>query len=277
MNLMEILKSKEGFNENERSICEYILSHSEELVHLSARELGRRTFTSSTVVVRLCQKLGYPSYSEFKVRFLVDMRTYNEDTFLEKDEHMISILNKVATKQQQAIEQMNVTVSMEDIKVLVKHLMDVDYIDVIALDVNKAIAEYACQNFYSAGKIANVYSSYHSQYMLTQLADKDHHVVFLISKSGKTRELLKIAKELRAHQIFCVALTSDIKSPLAQLSSLTLPCLFQDDFHSLQDMIFSESAIYLFNVLTAMLISYDYDRASELKEKYDQEYYKIHG
>lgn len=275
MNLIEIIKNKDGFNENEQSICEYILNHSEEIIHLSARELGRRTFSSSTVVVRLCQKLGYSSYNEFKVRFLIDIRTYNEDVFLEKNEHMISILNKVSTKQQKAIERMNVTIDVEDIRILMRHMMKYRYVDIIALDVNKAIAEYACHNFYTAGKIANVYSSYHTQYLFTQLADKDQHVVFLISKSGETKELVKIAKELKIYQIFSVAVTSDIRNPLAQLCSLTFPCLFQDDFHSLQDMVFSESAFYLFNVITAMLISYDYDRTSKLKENYNQEYDKI--
>lgn len=276
MNLLEVLKIKEGFNVNECSVSDYILEHCEDIIHLSARELGRRTFTSSTVVVRFCKKLGYDSFSNFKVKLLVDFRTTNNDVLLEKEEHILSIMNKVSTKQQQTIERMQASVSIKDIKELHTLLLQSSYVDIIASDVNKAIAEYACHGFFSAGKIAQVYATYHLQSMLSMLADPKSHIVFLISKSGTTKELVNIAQELHMHDIFTIAFTSNVKSPLAKVCSMAFPCLFQDDFHSLQDMMFTESAFYLFNCIVAMLISYDYDYVTRLQEDYDQGYYKTH-
>ena len=57
--LLERLKNDKSLNDNENYIIEYIIEHIDEIPHISSRELGRRTYTSSTSVIRLIKKLGF--------------------------------------------------------------------------------------------------------------------------------------------------------------------------------------------------------------------------
>src|SRR5579872_988563 len=57
----------------EQRVADFILKHAEELIHLTVTELAERTQTSESTVVRLCQKIGYKGYQEFKIVLARDL------------------------------------------------------------------------------------------------------------------------------------------------------------------------------------------------------------
>ena len=75
MTLLVKLQNSDLYTEREQKICEYILEHCEQVSRMSSRELGRQTFTSSTVIIRFCRKLGYESYNDFKVNLISAMKS----------------------------------------------------------------------------------------------------------------------------------------------------------------------------------------------------------
>ena len=58
MNILKMMKSEKGFNEKEKSISRFLLENYEKIVDMPSREVGTYTYTSSSSVVRFCQKLG---------------------------------------------------------------------------------------------------------------------------------------------------------------------------------------------------------------------------
>ena len=57
----------------EQRVADFILKHPEELIYLTVTELAERTQTSESTVVRLCQKIGYKGYQEFKIMLARDL------------------------------------------------------------------------------------------------------------------------------------------------------------------------------------------------------------
>src|SRR5580693_10753700 len=57
----------------EQRVADFILKHPEELIYLTVTELAERTNTSESTVVRLCQKIGYKGYQEFKIMLARDL------------------------------------------------------------------------------------------------------------------------------------------------------------------------------------------------------------
>lgn len=74
---MIILKELKNFvngTSSELDIKNYILEHPEDIERMSARELGKATFTSAASVTRFCRKLGYKGYPEFRFKFISEIK-----------------------------------------------------------------------------------------------------------------------------------------------------------------------------------------------------------
>jgi hypothetical protein len=62
-----------GLRAAEQRVADFILKHPDELIYLTVTELAERTNTSESTVVRLCQKIGYKGYQEFKIVLARDL------------------------------------------------------------------------------------------------------------------------------------------------------------------------------------------------------------
>lgn len=67
MNILEkIQQNFEQFTPGERLVADYVIQYPIDAVRYSAEVLAERSHTSRSNVVRLCQKLGYSGFAEFK-------------------------------------------------------------------------------------------------------------------------------------------------------------------------------------------------------------------
>lgn len=74
MLIAEKLKQRDQLSEAELSIADYILKLGVELEHYSTRNLAEETYTSPATVIRLCKKLGFSGFEEFKRELLKEFQ-----------------------------------------------------------------------------------------------------------------------------------------------------------------------------------------------------------
>lgn len=71
MNLQQALKAlqtgEEHLTNNEKILVKFFQSQGDNLAHITLDEIASATFVSQATVVRLCKKLGYKGWREFKV------------------------------------------------------------------------------------------------------------------------------------------------------------------------------------------------------------------
>lgn len=60
------LQKQRDFTASEKAIAGYLLTQANGISTLSTTELAERTHTSKATIIRLCKKLGSPSYREFQ-------------------------------------------------------------------------------------------------------------------------------------------------------------------------------------------------------------------
>ena len=65
--ILEDIAKRVNLNGNEKQILQYITEYIDDVPYLSSRELARRTYTSSTAVLRMVKKLGFSNYNDFKL------------------------------------------------------------------------------------------------------------------------------------------------------------------------------------------------------------------
>lgn len=67
MDLDSVVAAHHGaWNETERGILSYILSHQQEVAGSSVQAVAQRTFTSTSSIMRLTKKLGFSGFAELK-------------------------------------------------------------------------------------------------------------------------------------------------------------------------------------------------------------------
>ena len=64
---------KLSLSTNEQAVANYILQNSSSAVTMSIKELANAAFTSTTTIIRLCKKLGFHGYKEFKIQLSKDV------------------------------------------------------------------------------------------------------------------------------------------------------------------------------------------------------------
>ena len=74
MSIFRDLKEADGLTDREADIRNYLLDHPENVLHLSSRQLGEATYTSAPTVTRFCKKFGYAGWSDFKLRFISELK-----------------------------------------------------------------------------------------------------------------------------------------------------------------------------------------------------------
>lgn len=65
--ILEKIAQDYRLNDNDLYLAQYIIDHSDEVIHLSTHQLAKNTYTSATAVVRFVKKLGFVSYNDFKI------------------------------------------------------------------------------------------------------------------------------------------------------------------------------------------------------------------
>ncbi|WP_300080036.1 hypothetical protein [uncultured Thomasclavelia sp.] len=74
MSLLKKLELANHFSSSEKSIASYILNNTEEILNLSTIELAKKTYTSPATIVRLCQKLDFKGYNDFKIALSANLQ-----------------------------------------------------------------------------------------------------------------------------------------------------------------------------------------------------------
>lgn len=273
MGLLAKLKKQEYFTDKEKSISNYILENNEKIADMSSREVGNYTYTSSSSIVRFCQKLGCKGYSDFKVKFLSEIKFANfselsEDMSLNQKDNALSILNKISTTQKQVIDETKNEFTIEQFVKITNHIVKAEYIDFFAYDLNLHLAEYACNQFFHCGKISNVYSASNAQQLLA-LNAKNNHIGIFISRGGENIKLIETAKSLKKSQVKTIVISSKKDSTLAKICDEFIYAVYADKIEDLGTIMFSTSVKYIIDSLFSMIFVNHYDESVNLNKTYD--------
>lgn len=274
MGLWTILKKKEGFTERETNISDFILENPEKITNMSSRQLGESTFTSSTVVVRFCQKIGYKGYNDFKVNLLSEINKEDFDSLEEEfkisgEDNIVSIMKKLSYIEKEVIEQTKKNFSFEQMTRINKYLSESKYIDFFAMDMNEGIAKYACHNLFFCGKIANNYTYTNEQQLLAMNADHNHLAIF-ISHTGENAKLVEAAKTMKRENIKTIVITVGKDRTLSKICDEFIPAVFIESFENVGNLMFSTSVKYILDTIFCLAFAKQYNMALNLNAAYDK-------
>ena len=283
INELNELKQMNKLTSTEQGIVNYILTYPEELEKISSRQLAELTYTSPATVVRICQKLGFSGYSEFKIKYLQEvnqtprMDQINRTNPITSEDSLHRIVNKVAALEITAIEQTKKGIDLDQLNRVSEILNQATCIDFYAFDNNLHLAKNACSHFLYAGKQAVIHDSSNAQFMQA-FASVQGHVAIIISRTGENPMLYRIATILCEKKIPLLVLTESRHSSLAKISTEHLYLYNVHRFTDMGTILFQTSVQYLFDLLFAILFSRNFENSVKQNEMYEEinEYHQFY-
>jgi DNA-binding MurR/RpiR family transcriptional regulator len=195
-------------NDTDDQIIEYIVENKQEFVNKSIQSLAASLYTVPNTITRLSKKLGYDGFSHLKNSIkeeLESIKATDEDSsyyFIHKTFELID---------------------MERIETTAKMLHESKRVVFFGVGDTANFCEMMVRNLRVSGKATE--HSIHRHEMLHMLDQMDHHdVLFLISISGETPQVLEMAEKAKQKEISIISLTHFKRNSLQEAAAVNLYC-----------------------------------------------------
>lgn len=220
--LLSIHEHLPKMSTTEQRLGQFMLDHLEQVPQLSVSELAQQSRVSQATVVRFAKHLGLDGYKTLKVELA---RASNGNAALYDEVSPKDSLNvikaKMALRIQRTIETTNEQLTTHRISSAVRLLRDAQILHVYGLGASDLVAQDITQKFLRVGKVVINTSDTH-QMAVNLLIKNSEQVLFLVSHSGRTVETVKLAELAVSQGIPVIALTTDVRSPLAKYAQVVL-------------------------------------------------------
>ncbi|WP_304206808.1 MurR/RpiR family transcriptional regulator [Fusobacterium perfoetens] len=274
---MGILKDLKLFKEGTSSeilVRDYILENIEKIEELSARELGKITYTSAATVTRFCNKLGYKGYLDFKMKFISELKVIDKEHKLgeieiNERENVVTIMRKMTEIEKKAVEDTANALSFEKLKIIRKLIHEAETVDFYAYDINVYVAQYASSQLLYAGKKSTVNTATNMRALNALLSNKKN-VAIVISQTGENSRLVEFVKILKQRETKVIVITTSKKSTLAGMGDEYIYAATTKSIEAFLTPTFISSVKYILDIIWGLEFSYDLGKNMSLNKLYEK-------
>ena len=198
-----------SLNELEMLVYQYVTEHRSAVPYMRIRELATEAHVSTTTVLHFCKKMGCDGYAEFKWKLKEQVGTPRIDAIDDALTELQAFFRRVDTPAYQDL--------LDEAAALIAKA---ERVFMIGIGNSGSIAEYGARYFSNMGKFALSVSD--PFYPIT-VSNNITMAAVLLSVSGETKEVLRVAQQLKGRNCSLIAITCSDESSLAKLADFTLP------------------------------------------------------
>ena len=221
--ILKIQQLLPTLSRSEQSVATYIVQHPDEVIYLSVAALAENCSVSDPTVIRTCRTLGFSGYQDLKVTLAQSIATplmsKREEVLPEDD--MQQVINKVFTETTHTLQFTRDTLRWESMQDAANALMQTHRIHIFGLGGSGSVAMDLQHKMMRLGFNAVAYTDPHLQ-AIAAANCQPGDVVFAISHSGSSRNVVANAKHAKSQGAKIISLTNLGSSPLTKLSDISL-------------------------------------------------------
>ncbi|HTJ27856.1 MAG TPA: MurR/RpiR family transcriptional regulator [Candidatus Limnocylindria bacterium] len=212
-----------GLRAAEQRVADFILAHPDELIYLTVTELAERTNTSESTVVRLCQKIGYKGYQEFKIVLARDLVEPTTEIYaaIEPNDDVQTVKQKVFQANAQALRDTIEVLDDGELQKAVDALTKARRVDIYGVGGSGPLALDAYHKFLKLGMQAVALSDGDLMAMSSALLGPGD-VAFGISHTGASRDVTDALNRAKSGGATTICITHRSSSPITKVSDIVL-------------------------------------------------------
>ena len=223
--MLNMLKYKEELSMAERAVLDYLIENKASLKDFNVGAIAEAAYTSPASVVRMCKKLGYKGFKDFKIDFIL------ANAKVEVPEHRAYvdvILNKDSNYARSVIENnikvLEDTLKLYDAKAVqsaAEIIMDARKILIFGKGSSYLVCKDLEMKLRRINKFCIAQGESHEQMVDASFINSKDVIIF-ISHSGKTKEIISSAMLAKDNKAKIVSIVKLGASLLADISDVVL-------------------------------------------------------
>lgn len=222
-NLLTIISNEiDSLNKSERKVADAIMLDPEAATHSSIANLAIKASVSEPSVNRFCKRFNTAGFPDFKIKLAKSLvsgvRFVNQN--VDSDDTVEHFTPKIFDSTMNDLALVRDTIDHGVVNEVVDKLIDAERIYFFGLGTSGAVARDAENKFFRF----NLPVSFHDDVLMMRMlasTGRSGDVFFVISHTGRTKEVIEISEIAVDNGSTVIALTSP-GSPLSLISSISL-------------------------------------------------------
>ncbi len=210
-------------SKSEQQVIDYISKNPEQVIYLSVAGLAENSGVSDATVIRACRSIGLNGYQELKVTLAQDivspLQSIHEEIGPEDTPSVI--IDKVFQGTLHAVNFTHDIIKANDIEKAADVMFKAHRIIIVGLGNSHAIAMDLQHKLLRLGIDAISLADSHLQ-AITATSIGSDDVMFAISHSGSSRDIVENAQLAKANGATIISLTNIGSSPLTEVADIKL-------------------------------------------------------
>ena len=215
--LVELKSKKNTLTKTEKSLADYIIEHTEEVVYMSIYELAGTIETSIPTVTRLVKKLGFKGFREFKIALASEITLLNGNiNVVKKPDSGVELVNKIFSRNVNNLQHTKSLLQTDKLIELCKMIAKSKKLVLFGVGASSLVAQYAALRF---AHIDIQAEAYNDAIMMLLSAKRLHKnsIAIGISHSGRTEMVIKAIEMAKKNGAKTVGLSNYLESPLSRV------------------------------------------------------------
>lgn len=215
---MELLKPAE------RNVALYILSHLEDVIRMPIAVLAEKAKTSEATIVRMCRALNFSGFKDLKLSIATapTLEIQNNHNFeLEKDSTILQMIQTIEIHNIDAIQRTLMINGERELEKIIHQINNARKIIFIGIGASAIVAQDFEHKLKRINKNCETIFDSHGQLIAAAHATSED-VVFAISYSGETKEVINALTVAKENQATIITMTQNKRNTIQSFADSAL-------------------------------------------------------
>ncbi|MFR5643118.1 MAG: MurR/RpiR family transcriptional regulator [Clostridium paraputrificum] len=267
MNIFSKLDKLTDLTQNEKTLVCYMQDNPENFIKMSASEISKACFISTSRIYRLCKKVGLAGLAELKVQislsineYLKEQNSLNFDYPFKQNETQNQVVLKMKELYEQTIQSSLNLIDLNVLKLVASILKKAKYIDFYTSAGNIYFAENFKFQMQEIGTFINVpIEEYHQ--LLTASTSDEKHVAIIVSFEGRGLIAENLANILKKNNTPIILISSTNENPITKYADYHLYLSSNENhFNKISSFSTRLSLLYLLDCIYTCYFKFDYEK-----------------
>lgn len=267
MNIFSKFNKLTNLTENEKTLVRYMQDNPEIFVKMTALEISKACFISTSTIYRFCQKLDLSGLSELKVQvsasineYLKEKSSLNYNYPFKQNETQNQIILKMKELYEQTLVSSLNLIDLDQLRLISNVLRKAQHIDFYTSAGNLYFAENFKFQMQEIGTFINVpIEEYHQ--LLTASTSNENHIAIIVSFEGRGLIIRNIVDILKKNKTPIILISSTNKNPLTKYANYQLYLSSNENhFNKISSFSTRLSLLYVLDCIYTCYFKFDYDK-----------------
>lgn len=267
MNIFSKLDKLIDLTQNEKTLVCYMQDNPENFIKMSASEISKACFISTSSIYRLCKKVGLAGLAELKVQvslsineYLKEQNSLNFDYPFKQNETQNQVVLKMKELYEQTVQSSLNLIDLNILKLVASTLKKAKYIDFYTSAGNIYFAENFKFQMQEIGTFINVpIEEYHQ--LLTASTSDGKHVAIIVSFEGRGLIAENLASILKKNNTPIILISSTNENPITKYADYHLYLSSNENhFNKISSFSTRLSLLYLLDCIYTCYFKFDYEK-----------------